>query len=964
MDPETIFRTSLSLCQTILSSKAKSTSTFVTREDIRLVVAEVSEMPTFASVDRARLTTELEERYTVYAPIHWTLGGGDEHIAWLPSKRGQISWRYWDRYVVYLQNRMPQAAIDSLDRVTDDVLSRLEDPERAGMWDRRGLVMGHVQSGKTASYCGMICKAADTGYRVIIVLAGVYNNLRSQTQIRLEEGFIGRMSLAPVPGGRDTFSRVGVGNIDPQVVADSGTNRFENGDFNAGVARKFGINPGGKRGNPLLFVVKKNATVLNNLLGWIRSCADGVDPRTERKFVAKVPLLVIDDEADLASIDTKQQEFDESGNPDLEHNPTTINGLIRKILHSFEKATYVGYTATPFANIFIHDRGTTREEGDDLFPRSFIVNIPPPSNYVGPARIFGISGEDEAGLEDVEPLPVVRLVTDCAQSDALDETRGWMPPKLIARTGHRPRYNGMNSIPPSLREAIMAFILVVAVRKLRESATHHNSMLVHVVRYTAVQKIVTEQVQSALRDILQRLQNGDGDRVPTIHDEFKALWDGESGFVITNKECQRIVSDRAAKGIVGERPVSDLPEWTDVSPLLREVTASIHVKTVNGSVGDVLDYEEHRDKGMNVIAIGGDKLSRGLTLEGLSVSYFLRASRLYDTLMQMGRWFGYRDGYVDVCRLYTTGELLEWFTHIASASEELQREFQYMCEVKGTPRDYGLKVRSHPLMLVTSAVKMRNGTVIRISFSGDISETIVFDRNSERINRNFLSTENWLSSLKTRPDNEGKPHGYIWKGVPASKVLEFLGVYSTYEQALRANTSLLASYIKAQLDHNELSQWTVLLCSSGKATARHEQIATLDVGLISRAPFPQQQQSKDHLKIRQLISPADELVDLTHEQKDAALKQTVTNWRNDPNRKPTDMPPNKPGRREAREFRLKSNGLLLLYPLDPSNYAGLSDGVRPIIGLGISFPKSESNRDVSYVVNNVYTLNGGDDESF
>lgn len=964
MDPETIFRTALSLCQTILSSKVQGTTPFVTREDIRLVVAEVSEMPTFASVDKARLITELEERFTVYAPVHWTLGSGDEHIAWLPSKRGQIPWRYWERYVVYLQNRMPQAAIGCLDRVADDVLSRLEDPERAGMWDRRGLVMGHVQSGKTANYCGLICKAADAGYRVIIVLAGTHNNLRSQTQIRLEEGFIGRMSLLPIPGGRETFSLVGVGKIDRQIVADSGTNRFENGDFNTGVARKWSINPGGKRGNPLLFVVKKNSTVLNNLLGWIRSFADGFDPQTERKFVPKVPLLVIDDEADLASIDTKQQAIDESGNPDLEHNPAIINGLIRKILHSFEKAAYVGYTATPFANIFINDQAATREEGDDLFPRSFIVNIPPPSNYVGPARIFGISGEDEVGLEDVQPLPVVRVLVDHAESDALDETRGWMPPKLIARTAHRPRYNGKNCIPPSLREAIMAFILAVAVRKLREAAIHHNSMLVHVVRYTAVQNLVSEQVQIALRDILQRLQNGDGERIPTIDDEFRSLWDGENGFVFTNKECQRIVIERTSKGIVGERPVSDLPDWADVSSLLREVAASIHVKTVNGSAGDVLDYEEHRETGMNVIAIGGDKLSRGLTLEGLSVSYFLRASRLYDTLMQMGRWFGYRDGYVDVCRLYTTGELLEWFTHIASASEELQHEFQSMCKVKGTPKDYGLKVRSHPLMLVTSAVKMRNGTEMRLSFSGDISETIVFDRNSERINRNFLSTENWLLSLRSRPDNDGKPNGYIWKDVSAQKVFEFLSVYHTCEQAKRANTGLLIEYIKAQVDHNELTQWTVLLCSSGKEGARHETIARLDVGLIYRAPFPKQQQSEDHFKIRQLISRADELVDLTPEQIAAAVRQTVKNWEADPNRKPADIPPQDPGRREARQFRPRTNGLLLLYPLNPSKFQGLHDEGKPIIGLAISFPKSDTAREVSYTVNNIYTLRGGDDDSF
>ena len=198
--------------------------------------------------------------------------------------------------------------------------------------------------------------------------------------------------------------------------------------------------------------------------------------------------------------------------------------MIRQILRSFEKVGYVGYTATPFANIFIHDRGHTRELGDDLFPRSFIVNIPPPSNYVGPARTFGISANDEAGLEEIHPLPVVRPVTDHADSDELDEENGWMPPKLVKRTAHRPLYDDKECVPPCLREAITAFLLTVTVRKLREPGPHHNSMLVHVVRYTNVQQLVAEQVSKALRDIVQRLQNGDGDRSPGILDELHDLW--------------------------------------------------------------------------------------------------------------------------------------------------------------------------------------------------------------------------------------------------------------------------------------------------------------------------------------------------------------------------------------------------------------------------------------------------------
>ncbi|MEX3012365.1 Z1 domain-containing protein [Acinetobacter baumannii] len=144
-----------------------------------------------------------------------------------------------------------------------------------------------------------------------------------------------------------------------------------------------------------------------------------------------------------------------------------------------------------------------------------------------------------------------------------------------------------------------------------------------------------------------------------------------------------------------------LPTWETIEQILPEVIEQINVRMINGTAKDALDYADSAE-GLKVIAIGGDKLARGLTLEGLCVSYFLRASRMYDTLMQMGRWFGYRGGYLDLCRLYTPSELVEWFEHIADASLELREEFNLMVDSGGTPRDYGLKVQSHPVLMVTS----------------------------------------------------------------------------------------------------------------------------------------------------------------------------------------------------------------------------------------------------------------------
>ena len=835
-----------------------------------------------------------------------------------------------------------------VDRVTTDVLSRLEDPSRSGMWDRRGLVVGHVQSGKTANYTGLIAKAADAGYKVIIVLTGMHESLRCQTQIRLDEGFLGRKSQ-PRGAGAKAFVPTGVGLLDPSVNANTGTNRFQGGDFNATVAAQFGITPGGL---PLLFVVKKNASVLKNIIDWIGSAAVATDQETGRKFVPGVPVLVVDDEADQASVDTGRQKFDEIGRPDSEHNPKTINRQIRTILRLFERVAYVGYTATPFANIYIHDKGTTPKYGDDLFPRSFIVNIPHPDNYMGPAKVFGLEDDPEVGLVGVEALPLVRPVSDYAATDESDETEGWMPPRLLAKTAHVPMHDGEAKVPPSLREAVLSFLLASTVRSIREVEPIHNSMLVHVTRYTEIQKQVAAQIEIELKDIVRRLVYGDGSRTPTILKEFRELWEsGEGGFIETNLDCARILGSE----------VVDLPPWEDVQSALPQLAKSVRVKVINGEGVDVLDYDESKD-GLNVIAVGGDKLSRGLTLEGLSVSYFLRSSKMYDTLMQMGRWFGYRDGYIDVCRLYTTSELIDWFGHIAMASEELRVEFEKMVANNGTPNQYGLKVRAHSVLLVTSAVKMAHGTTLKLSFSGDVAETIIFDRDSTWLGRNQSASEKWLQALGP-PASGGKTGGHVWREVPSSAILELLAgsAYRTHKDARRADAEILARYIATQVRIGELTNWTVKLCSSGLSEADEETICGLPVGLLKRQPFPPKQKT-DRYTIRRLVSPSDERTDLDEYQIAAALAATREKWMKKPEKeREGKLLPDSPGGREIRAERSKEDGLLLLYPLNPAASPTPPLNSKVVMGLAISFPASDTAEEIIYRVNRIYREDDDDD---
>ena len=925
----------------------------LTSQQIRQEVEAAVEYWQAHDVDIDALVADLEASFqTVIGRERLLSGDRDGYDPWLSNRKGSISWRFWERYEQFLdhEKKWPPATLRRLDESTDRVLGLLTDPARAGAWDRRGLVMGHVQSGKTSHYVGLICKAADAGYKLIIVLAGFHKSLRSQTQIRLEEGFLGYDRGATQTSPDAPIKPVGAGLLDVAPKADSITTRADNGDFKRQVANNFAINPGG---HPLLFVIKKNNSVLKNLLHWVAWAANKLDEEGNQ-YVTGVPLLVVDDEADQGSIDTKRQEYDETGRPDPDHDPTAINRSIRRLLHLFDQSAYVGYTATPFANIFIHEKNETPSEGADLFPRSFIMSLPSPSNYVGPERVFGSRRDD-----DKSPgLPIIRTVTDHADSLALGERSGWMPPKHDKL--HGPRYEGRDSVPPSLREAVLAFVLSNAARVARGQDTQHNSMLVHVTRFTLVQQQVAEQIRTLLAETKRRLRLGDGDSPHQLHHELRELW--EADFAPTSKQVDQAIPDQCL-------PVQ---QWSEIQPHIGEAAQSIRVREINGMAGEVLDYIEHSSTGLNVIAVGGDKLSRGLTLEGLSVSYFLRASRMYDTLMQMGRWFGYRPGYLDLCRLYTTPEMKDWFAHISEASEELREDFDRMAASGQTPQDFGHRVRSHPMMMVTSQVKMRSGKQIDITFAGDMSETINFWRDRVHLEANWQAGQHLIEKIERNgilPRKvQGSSDSRSWKGVASSDIIDFLGAYQEHEASRKVKTTLLADYITAENQRGFLREWTVLLASGSHV--KYCRLGSVRVKLAERAwhlTSPKEldrewkrelrsYQDKNHYRIRRLVSPTDELADLTSDQCQHALDQTQMAWQEDP--KGRDKP-TRPSGPAIREVRPATKGLLLLYALRGKGDLGKVEADAmdvPVLGFGISFPTGDvaTASKVRFVVNNVY----------
>ncbi|WP_299181962.1 Z1 domain-containing protein [uncultured Neptuniibacter sp.] len=868
--------------------------------------------------------------------------------AWLEKARPDIKWRYWERYETsLLQSGWPDDVVTKLGETTDETLSWLNSPNQPGRWDRRGMVVGSVQSGKTANYTGLICKAADAGYKIIIILAGFHNNLRSQTQIRLEEGFLGYYKK-----DKNKYVRTGVGFIEhdaKNLQPDSATSRSDDGDFNKAIADRFPQSVD----RPIIFVIKKNASVLNNLIEYLENQAKSLNGSDEDLTIKDLPLLLIDDEADQGSINTNKITIPEttdlndtaeylSDEEKKEQDPTTINGQVRKILNIFEQSAYVAYTATPFANIMIHKDAEHSEVGDDLFPRSFITSLKPASNYIGPQQIFGYT--DFEKQEQLEGLPLLRPISDYAASLELREREGWMPP--LHDKSHIPIYSEDSNYPNSLYIAVLTYILSCSARALRGQGHKHSSMLVHVTRLTDVQHRVFEQVKEIFIRVKQSVIYGAEDKYFSTLEDLKNLW--EKDFIPTTQSINK--------------ENCPLHTWDEISEVLPELVQTIKIREINGSAGDVLDYERHSKQGLNVIAIGGDKLSRGLTLEGLLVSYFTRQSKMYDTLMQMGRWFGYRDGYVDLTRLFGPQILFDWFRHISDADIELRSDFETMCAIGSTPENFGHRVRTHPQLQITSPVKMRYGSKERCSFSGDLVQTILFKTGDDDRKHNLSCLNSLIEACASQGETAVplRKSQQAWSGVSPHIVTNFLESYKPGSKVdtIRVNTTLIAKYITAQQEKENLTRWTVLI--SGKGSGSPLTISSNSIGAVFRRDKGNDPKC---YKPGVITDPKDELImRLGDEAWDKALKESQKVAESRRNYNP-DAPLTAPKSPQLRKYRSSKEGLLIIYPIDSGSHAlSQNESNKPFVGIAVSFPGIDKDNDipVEYVVNSVGQQSYGD----
>ena len=905
----------INICQAIIGFKLG-----VSDDEINQAISDVTSIPMYAGLDKTELKKSLLAIYNVKVDTYQILEGRDARIPWLKEFKAerQSEWLFWTRYKRYLaeQKHFAPEVISQLDDLTDRILDKLFNPQRDDVIiNKKGLVVGQVQSGKTANYTGLICKAADAGFNLIIILAGIHNNLRSQTQTRIDEGFLGFDTQNTRAYDMNRTIRIGVGLIPgfDNAIANSYTTSTERGDFTKQAANTAGFNFNNPQ--PIILVIKKNVSVLKRLYSWLKS-------QSTHDIIANKSLLLIDDEADNASINTSRDGDD----------PTAINKNICKIIKLFNRSAYVGYTATPFANIFIP------LDKDDLFPKDFIINLPAPDNYIGPEKVFGTSANPD-GNEDL--LPIVFPVTD---SDTF-------VPAGHKRDDPKPT---IDDIPESLKTAIKCFIITCAIRIARGQENKHNSMLIHVSRFQAWQNHLKIIIDRLFKYYKNEIEAND----PTIMEEFRQIFEEDTPNYRSYCSITREIMNSPVLSRVDNR--MRLHTWNEIKPLLYRAVQKIEVKSINGTSGDSLTYYENEKNGISVIAIGGDKLSRGLTLEGLSVSYFLRASKMYDTLMQMGRWFGYRPGYVDLCRLFTSNELNEWYRHITLASDELREEFRYLAESGGTPENYALKVRTHPGQLqITSISKMRHTRNIQVSWAGRLVETYQLLQNSIAKRNNLAVTDSLLSELGT-PDRIKSD--YLWTGVSSDIICDYLSRFQLPESLTKVNLDLICDYIRELNEVGELISWNIALMSKNvdKNTCVHTFSNGVQVGCFIRRQAKDAQNSKTYYIRKNHIvgNPTDEFIDLPANMLSDALDETRDRkfkageeWKHD-----------YPSPQLVRqEFRSKQTPLLMIYPLNPafSNVPGLTDTTtdtkndEPFIGFAIAFPHSDTNKAVSYVANQV-----------
>lgn len=754
---------------------------------------------------------------------------------------------HWPALKGYLSNSKgwKEDAIASIDESSSEVVSLLANP-KGESFRHRGLVVGYVQSGKTANMTAVIAKAVDAGYNLIVLLGGVTNKLRAQTQRRIENDIVKRH----------------------RPLWQLYTTENDDGDFTYPMNGSFTMPV---EGRAQLVVMKKITSRLETFRKTIVD--DKGKPKTPPAILRQLKVLIIDDECDQASVNSSDNDYD----------MTRINAEIRKILRALPAVSYVGYTATPFANVFIDPYPFNQNELDDLYPEDFITALPRTEGYFGAREVFGFGPEnpdapespEEAGRNMIRNVPTEKL--------------NLLRP---ARAGDKDTFHPQ--LTEELEKATLWFLISCAIRRARGQQDKHMTMLVHTSPNIVQHNRMAELIEDWINENRDALVSKFGD----LHNKMDQLLQEESSLVPLE--------------------YNDAYSLDDLIPHLAKVLEALEFAVENGESLERLDYTQ---KPKTYIVVGGTVLARGLTLEGLSVSFFLRTSMQYDTLLQMGRWFGYRQGYEDLPRLWTTAELASNFRALARIEEEIREDIGNYQKHNVTPKEFAVRVRAIPGMAITAASKMRHAYRSNISFEGRHVQTIRFDHQSEnKVAGNWDAAVAFVNEISGERAIEEQNNRKRWlvRDVSLKEIRKFLLAYDISEHHMDLKKDLLLGYIDQASD--SLQQWNVgIITPSGENTSAKPLGALGTVNAARRSQLPGNE--KGYADIKALMSKSDILIDV---DSSGATTSDDKDWSGYKERRP-NIP------------------LLLLYVIDgkskkqSDNRADL-DAVGDLIGIGIVFP--------------------------
>ena len=803
---------------------------------------------------------------------------------WLIERKESTNLDFFNRYKDYLKKEdFPEDVLDKMQKSTEKILSYCADPANSTTYNKKkGLVIGDVQSGKTANYLALINMAADYGYKLIILLAGLTDSLRVQTQKRIDYGFVG--SQSDTIGAVEIF--VGVGTNEERHYAIPMTNqkldfvkfKKENANFKRSDLSK-----------PVIMVVKKNKSILSQMAEWVKPDMGDIKSKN---------ILIIDDEADNASVNTKNNNED----------PSAINKLIRDIFNNFPIATYVGYTATPFANIFINPYND--DLLDDLFPSDFIVQLKEPDNYFGTKK----------ALFDEHHI---RLLNE--------QEENFLPVK------HNKDIEVYNELPESLIEALNDFLLTNVIRTLRRQETKHRTFMINVSRFNNIQ----EKIKYKVEEYLNKLKN-------SIEQCYK---------LPTSDFCR----DDKLRKIYNQYNYNDFYKkirenysWNQIQILLNEEIKKFEISIINNRYSkNRFNYDDYKDVGARLIAIGGFVLSRGLTLEGLTISYFSRNANACDTMLQMCRWFGYRNGYEDLCRIYISEINVENYRAIDDAIDDLKRQISVMAFRGKTPRDFGLMIKESPetletSMLITSRNKMRTSQeVVRsLNYSGASIDTSKIFKDVE----NNMKNRYLLDELTNKLKNDGIlleniDGRYMFKNVDKKYISEFIEKIQIPLENRKFDKEGLSESI---LNSEEFSKWDIVIATGSKTSPHKWTFCSKELTLPFRS-FDYRA-GENYIRIsggnNRLDEPGIYNSGLSLEQKEEAKR--IANNAPKPHKEPI----------ASDYLQVRKSPLLIIYPLALNPKDGFGKSIAKnfndetiVLGFAIGFPGTDNKIMVKYRAN-------------